>query len=411
MIRPELSLIKLLIRKELYDKYRTYISIPKEEIELQNLYKHLDNLISEYNRDISFEEYCAYVQTNTFTKQDTTTALLDVIKDQDIQPDLAESLLDQFKQRSLANTIALQAIKITEGSNDVSLTTINDLIKEYESDEVDTIEDPFVTTDLKELYEQRIKKHGLRWRLKTLNRMLGSLRKGDFGFIFARPETGKTTFLASEISYFASQLTEDQGPILWFNNEEDGQKVQLRIFQATLGVHLLDLFKDIDTANKEYYNLTQDKIKIIDSANTGKKDVEALCKKYKPSLIVFDQIDKIKGFDGDREDLKLGSIYIWARELAKTYCPVIGVTQADGTAEGKKWLTMENVANAKTAKQAEADWILGIGATHQDGFEFIRHLHASKNKLDGDEDSDPNLRHGKCDVIIQPETARYRDYD
>ena len=408
MIRPEISLIKLLIRKELYDKYRTYISIPQGEIELQNLYKHLDNLISEYNRDISFEEYCAYVQTNTFTKQDTTTAILDVVKDQDIQPDLAESLLVQFKQRSLANAIAIQAIKITEGTG--SLNDLSKLLENHE-EEVDTTDDPFVSTDLQELYEQRVKKHGLRWRLKTLNRMLGSLRKGDFGFIFARPETGKTTFLASEISFFANQITEEQGPIFWFNNEEDGQKVQLRIFQSVLGLTLFDLLKDINTSNDIYHKQTNNKIKIIDSATTSKQDVERLCKKYQPSLIVFDQIDKVKGFDGDREDLRLGNIYIWARELAKTYCPVIGVTQADGTAEGKKWLTMDNVSNAKTAKQAEADWILGIGATHQEGFEFIRHLHASKNKLDGDEDTDPSMRHGKCDVIIQPDVARYKDYD
>ena len=72
---------------------------------------------------------------------------------------------------------------------------------------------------------------------------------------------------------------------------------------------------------------------------------------------------------------------------------------------------MENVANAKTAKQAEADWILGIGASHADGFEYVRHLHASKNKLPGDEDSDPLMRHGKIDCIIEPEIARYSDYN
>ena len=71
---------------------------------------------------------------------------------------------------------------------------------------------------------------------------------------------------------------------------------------------------------------------------------------------------------------------------------------------------MENVANAKTAKQAEADWILGIGATHQEGMEYMRHIHASKNKLTGDEDTDPKQRHGKVDVLIIPEIARYKDY-
>lgn len=71
---------------------------------------------------------------------------------------------------------------------------------------------------------------------------------------------------------------------------------------------------------------------------------------------------------------------------------------------------MENVSNAKTTQQAAADWILGIGATHQEGFEYVRHLHASKNKLPGDLDTESSMRHGRIDVIIEPETARYKDY-
>ena len=109
------------------------------------------------------------------------------------------------------------------------------------------------------------------------------------------------------------------------------------------------------------------------------------------------------------EDLKLGTIYQWARELAKQYCPVIAVSQADVSGEGKKWLTMENVSNAKTAKQAAADWILGIGCTFNDSEQFDRFLHLSKNKLTGDSDTLPELRHGKMSVRIVPELARYED--
>lgn len=70
-------------------------------------------------------------------------------------------------------------------------------------------------------------------------------------------------------------------------------------------------------------------------------------------------------------------------ELAKAYCPVIGVSQSDASGEGKKWLNMDNVANAKTAKQAEADWILGIGRTHDTVDEYTRYFCISKNKLLG----------------------------
>ena len=128
-----------------------------------------------------------------------------------------------------------------------------------------------------------------------------------------------------------------------------------------------------------------------------------------PSLIIFDQVDKIKGFDGDRMDLQLGSIYQWSRELAKTYAPVIAVTQADGSGEGQKFLTMANVANAKTAKQAEADWILGIGKSNDDNGSYQRYLNISKNKLAGDKDTLPAERHGQFTTVIRPEVGRYQD--
>lgn len=216
--------------------------------------------------------------------------------------------------------------------------------------------------------------------------------------------TGKTTFLASEVSYFAEQTDR---PILWCNNEEQGNKVKVRLYQASLGFDLAQLYSDRKKSYNEYMKRTKGNIKLLDSASIHKRQVERIVKETQPALIVFDQIDKIKGFDNDREDLRLGAIYIWARELAKEYCPVIGVCQADVSGEGKKWLTMDNVANAKTSKQAEADWILGIGTVHDPGYEFVRYLHLSKNKLSGDEGSDPTLRHGRMEVVIRPDIARY----
>lgn len=169
------------------------------------------------------------------------------------------------------------------------------------------------------------------------------------------------------------------------------------------------LFANLPKNGQQYMEKTHGKLKIYDSGAIHKNTVESLCRRYKPSLIIFDQIDKIHGFTNDREDLRLGSIYLWARELAKAHAPVIGVCQADGTGEGVKWLTMAHVANAKTSKQAEADWIVGIGKVADQGYENIRYLHASKNKLIGDTDTVPDLRHGKQEVLIKAEFARYED--
>jgi len=221
--------------------------------------------------------------------------------------------------------------------------------------------------------------------------------------------TGKTTFLSSEITFMAQQVPDDAGPILWFNNEEQGKKVKVRLYQASLGLDLPSLMSSRSENQQKYLDLTNGKLLLVDRAEIHKRHVEQMCKELKPSLIIFDQIDKIKGFAADREDLRLGAIYIWARELAKQYCPTIGVCQADGTAEGVKWLTMDHVANAKTSKQAEADFIIGIGCVHDPVFEFVRFINISKNKLQGDEDSDPKLRHGRFECLIRPDIARYED--
>ncbi len=90
-------------------------------------------------------------------------------------------------------------------------------------------------------------------------------------------------------------------------------------------------------------------------------------------------------------------------------CSNTMVLSVDHAAEGKKYLDMSNVANSKTAVQAEADFILGIGKSNDQGFELIRHMNISKNKLAGDETSDPNKRHAKWDVLIQPQIARFKD--
>jgi hypothetical protein len=334
-----------------------------------------------------------------------TSQFVDSILSLDVDEHTAQSVIHTYHEREIARLIALESLAVSEGRG--SIEKLMELSDKLHTEEQQIEEESeFVSDDLEYLYNGQVATQGLRWRLHSLNEMLGSLRRGDFGFIFARPESGKTTFLASEVSHFATQT---QQPILWFNNEEQGSKVALRCYQAALGCTSQELFGNIQGQKDKYYDLTGGRIKIYDAAAVNRFQVEKLCKKYSPGLILFDQIDKVKGFDGDREDLRLGSIYQWARELAKEYCPVIGVTQADGTAEGKKWLTMDNVSNAKTAKQAEADWILGIGKSHDEGLEYIRHLNISKNKLMGDNDSKPELRHGKRDVIIDPNIARYRD--
>jgi replicative DNA helicase len=357
--------------------------------------------MEKFQKDISFEDYALWVQVNLGKDYDP---FLSLIKESNTDETILGASLNEIKTRSILYELASAALAGSEGKKTVE--QVLEIVDQLAQEETNNESSPFISTSLSELYDDTFKHKGLRWRLASLNTSLGSLRKGDFGFIFARPESGKTTFLASEVSFFGQQVT---SPILWFNNEEQHRKVMLRIIQASLGITLQELSKDIKRYEQQYREQTNDSIQIPNMDIIHKREVEAICKEVQPSLIIFDQLSKIKGFTNDRDDLRLGSTFEWARDLAKQYAPVIGVNQADGSGEGKKFLDMNNVAGAKTAIQAEADWILGIGKSNDAGFELIRHFNISKNKLTGDEDTNPAMRHSKFDCLIQPDIARYRD--
>lgn len=398
---------------EYYKSYFDYINlnhIRDNYRELHNLYLTLRTLHEEFpetNHDL------ATLQAYFFTKhpdcdRELYLELFRTLSEARLDPTLGVGILKQIKRRQQALKLSERALQFATGYSD--LAEILRLSKELEEEGVDDLDEiETVSDDLELILSETILKPGLRWRLDCLNKSLGSLRKGNFGFVFARPETGKTTFLASECSYMLTQIQEQMGPVIWFNNEQVGHEVMLRMQQGFHGATLEQLKANPRKYKESWTAAVSGKFKLIDDANMDRAQVEKICKLLRPSLVIFDQIDKVKGFAADREDLRLGAIYIWARELAKMYCPVIGVCQADGSAENQKWLTMEHVSNAKTSKQAEADWILGIGCVHAEGAQDTRYLNLSKNKLLGDEDTNSDLRHGRFETFIEPQIARYVD--
>jgi replicative DNA helicase len=404
----ELSIIKAFLKYEVWLSYQECLTATDFPEDLQLLYRTLDSFhkTNDSKQDLHLLDLSNLFFSNRPKDREFYEGVFKTLDSYEPNYETVKQLILSIKRAKTLREISIASYEVAEGKKEFDkLAPLLASLSE-EQDQGSEQTDEFVTDDLETLVNKVYLTPGLRWRLNTLNRMLGSLRKGNFGFLFARPETGKTTFLASEVSFMAEQV---KGPILWFNNEEVHENVKLRIIQASLGISTEEILSNVARYQKEFLERTKGHIKMPSMASFNKSDIERLCKKYQPSLIVLDQIDKIQGFAADREDLMLGAVYQWARELAKLYCPVIAVCQADATGENTKWLTMNNVANAKTAKQAEADWILGIGKIHDTGWEKIRFLHLSKNKLTGDKDTEAELRHGKLECLIEPQIARYAD--
>ncbi len=407
----ELIIKLFMTERTAYDRFYKHLNLSYIKTNFVSLYKLFMVIHNYYEKsdktsmsksDLELAYHSSYLLEDS--ERNELSDLLDRILELELTEQNVYAYLNAHKQRCIAGEVAKLALDVEDGTAKVE--ELLNKFNELEHEDTQTEEATPVNMDLHEIYESQIQTPGLRWRLDWLNKSLGSLRKGDFGFIFARPETGKTTFLASEMTHMVSQT---DGDILWFNNEEQGKKVAVRCFQALFGLTNKELFDDKENNANEYKQKVGSRIKIYDyedSSSTSR--IESIIKETNPSLIIFDQIDKVRGFKSDRYDLELKKLYQWAREMAKIYAPVIAVSQAGGTGEGKVWLTMDDVDSSKTAKQGEADWILGIGK-EQDNTSNMRYLNISKNKLLGDEDTLPDLRHGNQQVMIKPNIARYEE--
>jgi replicative DNA helicase len=322
------------------------------------------------------------------------------------------AILDDVLRKLIELDYATQAYGVCLGvqSGKGKFEDIEPMLQSYRKEIGAAIkkEDLFVSPDLSYLKEV-VGSGGLEWRLPEMNVSLGPLRKGDFIIIAARPESGKTTFVASEATHMLGQLADDEC-VIWINNEEASNKVMMRCIQSYHGVTSKELMEHADDFSNLWQANGGKRFLVLDDDSGVKSTnrIATLFQQFKPGLIIFDQLDKVHGFSNEsRDDLRIGKLYEWARDIAKQYCPVIAVSQVDGSGEGEKWLHMNQLRGSKTDKIGEADAIITIGKSNDPSEGLKRFIHVPKNKLFGGKHTQEAHRHGAFEVLIEPTIARY----
>lgn len=310
----------------------------------------------------------------------------------------AEEIIRECQKLDFAARVADKAQEVIDGRADIE--EVSEILDEFKQTATPG-EIPFVSSSLEGLLDETVRSGGFPWRLRELNVSIGPLHKGDFIIIGKRPETGGTTFLTDQLCHMIGFT--DRRMII-FNNEEMGSKVQLRLYQSALGATVKDLVKHSEKAEEKYKSLGADRIMVYDAPSIHVREVEAICKQVQPAIIAFNTLPKIKGFGKENEVMRLQQLSQWARELSKKYGPVMAIWQADGTAEGKKWLEMNQLDWSKTGAIGEADAIIMIGKDNEDD---KRYLSICKNKLPGGEESNDEFRHGKFPVGFDGAKGRY----
>jgi replicative DNA helicase len=261
---------------------------------------------------------------------------------------------------------------------------------------------------------------GLRWRLTCLNDHIRPLLSGDLVVVAGRPDRGKTTFCASELTFMATQVDalypDEERSILWFNNEGEGTRIVTRCFQAALNATVEELVAlnqagAIKSAYVEALGGRGGVLRILDIHGKTSAQVESIIKQYRPALILFDMVDNII-FTGvgsqtaEKSHQLLEAMYNWARLLGVKYgCPVVATSQLSADADGLQYPTLSMLKDSKTGKQGAADVIITLGASNDPVMHRSRFVGTTKNK---------KVRTGKrgspmAEVYFDGDRARYRD--
>lgn len=313
------------------------------------------------------------------------------------------------------------AVKISEASQDVAdgvstdLDVVDSLMEKWrvDTDSAAKVEDLFVTESIHEIMETVIPTGGMNWRLPELNLSLGPIRTGDFIIIGARPGAGKTTMLASESTFLAEQMIEDDKYVLWFCNEEVDRRVKYKVMQSCLGITNKAFIDGPVTAEDAYLKkLDGQRIKIIYQPTLTVDLVERVVKSYegRVGLIIFDQLYNFQGIvgSGTNEVSQQGKLFAWARGMSR-HAPVITAHQLKGTAHGVMHPEMDQLYGSTTLVQGACDAIVMIGQPLDDEHsDATRGLYVPRNKLIGDLKSDGKFRNAKFEVTLKHEIVRYK---
>ena len=332
---------------------------------------------------------------------------------QNCMPDADEDqkafVMGQLADQDLIVKLAGFVEQFKEGETGDVMSAIGDIFDKYRlSKGVKLVK--FIDTPIRELLKVDLNDEGLKWRLHCLNDSMRPLRPGDFGIIAARPDKGKTSFLASESSYMAPQL-EPERNVLWLNNEGPGGRIIPRVWQATLGLTIPDMIKldQNDALEPEYKRIMGrfDKIRVVDIHGLNNAQVEMLIDSNNAGLVIYDMIDNIGGFgDSARTDSRLEAMYQWGRERAVKYGAVgLATSQISAEGDGLCYPTLSMLKDSKTGKQGACDFQLMIGASNDPNQQLSRFMGLPKNKLQKpDRPKDP-----RAEVTFDSYRSRFKD--
>ena len=310
-----------------------------------------------------------------------------------------DELIIQGKKIAVGQKIAMAMINHTDP---------NELIAEYQKlDGISTLADLNVkgieildSTNFADVFTKRKEGSDL---LKVYPLALNNFLKGGVGpghhiVTFARPEMGKTAFNLTIACGFANQGAKG----IYFLNEDRLEDVYARAVSCLTGAPDEVVAQDIAKWEEIAMRRGLGNIMFVSLAPGSPSDIEKFVMQYEPKWIIVDQLRNLQMKETNKV-LQLEYATSALRNIGKKHgIIVVSTTQAGDSAEGKRILDMGDIDFSNTGVPAQADVLLGIGASREDDEKGERYVSICKNKRGGG--------HGQVPLKLLSHISRYRDY-
>ncbi len=312
-------------------------------------------------------------------------------------PVIMHDLIENFWRRNQAQLIGSKATDIwlgQEGDYEGLQVLVDNLINKQPEDDSNFVR---VEDNISDYLDACDKGFDFEFELAPLKDRINGVGRGNLGIIFARPETGKTTFC----TYLVSEYIRQGFKVAYFANEEPGRMVKGRIFCSYLNKTVNELRDTVDSSDEVYKEEIRPNLFLLEGREISIREIDKFIEVNKPDIVFVDQLDKVNIHNSfARTDERLRAIYESSRAIAKRRdCMVWAVSQASYEAHNRQEIDFGMLENSRTGKASEADIIIGIGKNFGDEEDYIRHLCVSKNKLTG--------WHGLVTCRIDIQRARY----
>lgn len=383
----ESKIVAFCLRKQCYDRVKNILTKDMFEGDWSLIWQTLVDAHSTYPQDLTGDELSALFTSSHPALPESTmnrySGLLDSLVDNaGNNVELQERIIRDFWMRHRARIISELSVNIFLGKSN----EFGELKRLIESSAEDSLGEKTTYTEvdmgLEELLDTLTIEPDFRFEWEPLFKKVPGLDRGHFGIIFARPETGKTTF----VSFLAQMFLRQGLTVAVWGNEEPAVQTKLRIIQSYFKITEKELHEGRKKYAKIWNETFHSNLRVLDCVGTTLQEIDDWCKINKPDIVFIDQLDKVKiAGKFNRGDEKLKEIYLQAREIAKrNKCLVWGVSQASAEADNTRHVEYQYLDNSKTGKAGEADLIIGVGrSSDRTPLNTVRYLCISKNKKNG----------------------------